>query len=443
MNRQHHHRFESAHTQSAPELSILVPVYNEREVLGLLYERLSQVLQPLKISYEIVLVDDGSKDGSGEAMVRLATAKPFLKVIRLSRNFGKEAALSAGLEHVSGDAVIMLDADLQDPPELIPQMLDAWREGYDVVAMRRKHREGETWFKRFSAHCFYRVLNKVSDVDIPVDTGDFRLMSRKAVEAIKQLPERNRYMKGLFAWIGLPTQFIEYDRHARAAGMMKWNYGGLFRLAFEGITSFSVTPLRLTMGVGVLTALIGLIFAIWIIAKTTILGEAVPGYPSLISVITLLGGVQLISLGLLGEYVGKAYFEAKQRPVFLIRDITESSMPVKNYSLSPGLYEEEQIQRSSTRRSTTGSSFVSDHRSTTGSSFVSDHPSTVGSSSDDFAHTRGKTGNVLGKNSTARKRVSAKSQASVMSQVNPTSQASATSQVILASQDNQEQQENA
>lgn len=335
--------FNTMSTEQDPELSILVPVYNEREVLGLLYERLSQVLNPLKISYEIVLVDDGSKDGSGEAMCNLAKLKPFLKVVRLSRNFGKEAALTAGLQQVSGQAVIIMDADLQDPPELIPQMLEAWHEGYEVVAMRRRHREGETWFKRFSAHCFYRLLNRVSDVDIPVDTGDFRLMSRQAIDTLNQLPERNRYMKGLFAWIGLPTKFIEYDRHARAAGMTKWNYGGLFRLAFEGITSFSVTPLRLTMGVGVITALIGLLFALWIIAKTTLLGETVPGYPSLISVITFLGGVQLISLGLLGEYVGKAYFEAKQRPVFLIRDITQSAAPVKNYTVSPSLYELEKV----------------------------------------------------------------------------------------------------
>ena len=348
MNRHLPPQSERASSQTAPELSILVPVYNEREVLGLLYERLSQVLNPLKMSYEIVLVDDGSKDGSGEAMLSLAATKPFLKVVRFSRNFGKEAALSAGLQHVSGQAVIIMDADLQDPPELIPQMVEAWREGYDVVAMRRHHREGETWFKRFSAHCFYRVLNRVSDVDIPVDTGDFRLMSRQAIEAINQMPERNRYMKGLFAWIGLPTKFIEYDRHARAAGMTKWNYGGLFRLAFEGITSFSVTPLRLTMVAGVITALIGLAFAIWIIAKTTILGETVPGYPSLISVITLLGGVQLISLGLLGEYVGKAYFEAKQRPLYLVRDVVQSPTPVKNYAVSPSLYKVDQTLNKTT-----------------------------------------------------------------------------------------------
>lgn len=329
MKSKRHTLHKQSGSKATPQLSVLVPVYNERDVLPMLYERLTCVLNPLGIDYEIVLVDDGSKDGSGAAMVDLAALKPFIKVVRLSRNFGKEAALTAGLHHVSGEAVIIMDADLQDPPELIPSMLEAWQEGYDVVTMRRTQREGETWFKRFSAHRFYRLLNSVSDVDIPVDTGDFRLMSRKAIDAINQLGERNRYMKGLFAWIGLPTKVIEYKRHARAAGMTKWNYTGLTRLAFEGITSFSIAPLRLTMAAGVLTALIGLIFALWIVVKTTILGETVAGYPSLISIITMLGGVQLISVGLLGEYVGKTYFEAKQRPIFLVQDVVQSASLVK------------------------------------------------------------------------------------------------------------------
>ncbi|NLA89822.1 MAG: glycosyltransferase family 2 protein [Alcaligenaceae bacterium] len=332
MEAKQHTLHKQSGSKATTQLSVLVPVYNERDVLSMLYERLTRVLNPLGIAYEIVLVDDGSKDGSGIAMLELAALKPFIKVVRLSRNFGKEAALTAGLQHVSGEAVIIMDADLQDPPELIPSMLEAWQEGYDVVTMRRTVREGESWFKRFSAHRFYRILNSVSDVDIPVDTGDFRLMSRKAIDAINQLNERNRYMKGLFAWIGLPTKVIEYKRHARAAGVTKWNYTGLTRLAFEGITSFSIAPLRLTMAAGILTALIGLIFALWIVVKTTILGETVAGYPSLISIITMLGGVQLISVGLLGEYVGKTYFEAKQRPVFLVRDVVQSASLVKDNS---------------------------------------------------------------------------------------------------------------
>lgn len=306
-----------------PLLSVVVPVYNERAVLPLLHARLTAVLSGLPLRYEIVLVDDGSRDGSDTDMADLAARVPHVRAVRLSRNFGKEAALTAGIAHAKGDAVVVLDADLQDPPELIPQMIEAWQAGADVVAMRRRTRAGETAAKRLSAHLFYRLLNRVSAVDIPEDTGDFRLMSRKAVDALAQLPERNRYMKGLFAWIGLPTTVLLYDRAPRAAGQTKWDYPGLLRLAFEGITSFSVAPLRIAMVLGLLTALTGVLFGGWIIAKTLVLGEVVQGYPSLIAVMTLLGGVQLVSVGLLGEYVGKTYFEAKQRPLYLIRDVVE------------------------------------------------------------------------------------------------------------------------
>lgn len=313
-------RFKPA---AQPLLSVVVPVYNERAVLPLLHARLTAVLSGLPLRYEIVLVDDGSRDGSDIDMADLAARVPHVRAVRLSRNFGKEAALTAGIAHAKGDAVIVLDADLQDPPELIPQMIKAWQAGADVVAMRRRTRAGETAAKKFSAHLFYRLLNRVSAVDIPEDTGDFRLMSRKAVDALGQLPERNRYMKGLFAWIGLPTTVLLYDRAPRAAGHTKWDYLGLLRLAFEGITSFSVAPLRIAMVLGLLTALTGVLFGGWIIAKTLVLGEVVQGYPSLIAIMTLLGGVQLVSVGLLGEYVGKTYFEAKQRPLYLVRDIVE------------------------------------------------------------------------------------------------------------------------
>ena len=304
-------------------LSIVVPVYNERAVLPMLGERLRAVIDTLDIDHEFILVDDGSRDGSGDYLAVLAQEDRHVKAVRLSRNFGKEAALTAGLEHASGDAIVIIDADLQDPPELIPQMLAAWRAGADVVCMRRRSRAGEGLLKRASAHCFYRLLNRISDVDIPPDTGDFRLLSRRAVDALNRLGERQRYMKGLFAWIGMPTTVIEYDRAPRAAGTTKWDYLSLFGLAFEGITSFSVAPLRLTMGAGVLTALAGMLFGLWIVAKTLVLGEPVQGYPSLIAMMTVLGGIQLISIGLLGEYVGKAYFEAKQRPVYLVRDVLQ------------------------------------------------------------------------------------------------------------------------
>lgn len=318
---------------NTPLLSVVVPVYNEKPVLPALYARLVAVLSKVPARFEIVLVDDGSTDGSGQFIVDLAQRVTGVRAVRLSRNFGKEAALTAGINYARGDAVIVLDADLQDPPELIPDMLDAWRNGAHVVAMKRRSRAGETAFKKFSAHLFYRLLNRISSVDIPEDTGDFRLMSRQAVDALAQLPERNRYMKGLFAWIGLPTTVIEYDRAPRAAGQSQLHYPGLFKLAFEGVTSFSVAPLRIAMLLGLLIALAGILFGVWIFAKTLLLGEVVPGYPSLIAIMTVLGGAQLISVGLLGEYVGKAYFEAKQRPVYLVRDVAERASNAQQLNL--------------------------------------------------------------------------------------------------------------
>lgn len=323
------------------ELSVVIPLYNEHEVIAIMYERLTAVLAGLNISYELVMVDDGSRDGTPNMMSALAKEDPAVTAVFLSRNFGKEAALTAGLEHAAGAAVIIMDADLQDPPELIPQMLRAWKDGADVVCMHRRSRAGETWFKRYSAHQFYRILNAISEVDIPPDTGDFRLLSRKAVYALQQLNERNRYMKGLFAWIGLPTTVIEYDRMPRAAGVTKWDYLSLFNLAFQGITSFSTAPLRLAMVGGLLTALFGILFTLWIVVKALVLGDPVQGYPSLISMITILGGVQLLSVGLLGEYIGKTYYETKQRPVYLVRNVVRrgkliDEMATRSASMSVG-----------------------------------------------------------------------------------------------------------
>ena len=309
-----------------PALSIVIPVFNEKAVLPLCHRRLREVLATLHIPYELVFVDDGSTDGSADYLAALACTTESVKLVRLSRNFGKEAAMTAGLDQTRGAAVIVLDADLQDPPELIPAMVAAWRAGVDVVSMRRRSRAGETWAKRASAHVFYRLLNRISEVPIPEDTGDFRLMSRRAVDALSQLPERSRYMKGLFAWIGMPTKVIEYDRAPRAAGQSKWGFFGLLRLAFEGITSFSVAPLRWATGLGLIAAAGGGLFGLSIVIKTFFLGEVVSGYPSSMAVMTFLGGVQLLTIGLLGEYVGKIYIETKQRPLYLIRDIFESNI---------------------------------------------------------------------------------------------------------------------
>lgn len=307
-----------------PSLSIIIPFLNERAVLPLCLARVRRVLEGLGLPYQIVFVDDGSCDGSAEYLQSLLATEPNLKLVRLSRNFGKEAAMTAGLAHAEGEAVILLDADLQDPPELIPQMVRAWQDGADVVCMRRRSRAGETWLKRASAYAYYRLLNRLSRAGIPADTGDFRLMSRRAVQALLQLSERCRYMKGLYAWVGMPTRILEYDRAPRAAGATKWNYFALFRLAMEGITSFSTAPLRWATGVGAIAALLGGLFGAAIIFKTLMYGDDVAGYPSLMATITFMSGVQLLTIGLLGEYVGKTYLEAKQRPVYLVRDVRSS-----------------------------------------------------------------------------------------------------------------------
>ncbi len=307
-------------------LSVIVPAYNEIAVLELCHRRLRGVMEGIGLPYELLYVDDGSHDGSGEALMALASQDRHVRAIRLSRNFGKEAAITAGLDHARGEAVILIDADLQDPPELIPDMLAAWRStGADVIAMRRRHRSGESWFKRGCAHLFYRLLSRLSEFPIPEDTGDFRLLSRRVVDAIKRLPERSRYMKGLFAWVGFPTHEILYDREPRAAGHSKWGFFGLVRLALEGVTSFSAAPLRWVTGLGLVTAAAGAAFGLFIVLRTLQGHPAPSGYPSSMAMMTFLGGIQLLSVGLLGEYVGRIYVETKQRPRYLVRDMGETA----------------------------------------------------------------------------------------------------------------------
>lgn len=304
-------------------LSIVIPFLNEQDVLPLCLHRLVPLLERQQEPYEIVFVDDGSTDGSVSLLRNAMRCNPAIRVVCLSRNFGKEAAMTAGLSHARGAAVVMLDADLQDPPELIPIMVKAWRDGADVVSMRRRSRQGEGRGKRLSAYLFYRVLRRLSESDIPADTGDFRLMSRRAVDALLSLPERCRYMKGLYAWVGMPTRVIDYDRASRAAGKTKWSYFALFGLALEGITSFSTKPLRWATGVGAIVALSGGIFGMVIVLKTLMLGHQAPGYPSLMAMITLFSGLQLLTIGMVGEYLGKVYLESKQRPIYLVREVIE------------------------------------------------------------------------------------------------------------------------
>jgi len=304
-------------------LSILIPMYNEAEMLQPLFSRLSQVLSSIPESSEIVFIDDGSSDNTWDLLQQLPVSASEHQCIRLSRNFGKEAAMTAGLEQARGLAVILLDADLQDPPELIPQMLQAWREGFDVVNMKRRKRVGESWFKRLSAAAFYRVINGMAESPVPENVGDFRLISRQVVDSINTLPERNRFMKGILSWPGFSQTEILFDRDPRHLGETKWNYSKLIGLAMDGITSFSIKPLRLATWAGLLTALSAFTYGGWVFLKTVLWGGEVAGYPSLMIVQVALAGVQLLALGLIGEYLGRVFMEVKQRPIYLIREVEQ------------------------------------------------------------------------------------------------------------------------
>lgn len=303
-----------------PSVDIIVPVYNEQDVLGIFQERINGVMSQVDIDWRVLFVDDGSNDDSLQQMQQIQATDSRYGYLSLSRNFGKEQALTAGLDHADGDAVIVIDVDLQDPPELIPDMIAAWHEGYDVVYATRKQRQGESWAKKTTANWFYRVLNTMSDTTIPKDTGDYRLMSKKAYRAVGQLRERNRFMKGLFAWVGYKQKQLYFEREPRAAGETKWNYNKLWRFAIDGITSFSYLPLRFATWIGMTVATFAFIYGLVIIVKTLILGTDVPGYPSLMVVILFLGGIQLTALGVIGEYLGRMFNETKQRPLYLVDD---------------------------------------------------------------------------------------------------------------------------
>ena len=304
-------------------LSVIVPAYNEEEVLPIFHARLlaaMAVLPELVDRWEVIYINDGSKDATLRILTSIQQHDAAVGIANLSRNFGKEAAMSAGLKLARGDAVILIDADLQDPPELIGEMVRVWQQGADVVNMRRSSREGETWFKKASAAWFYKVINWLSDVHIPENVGDFRLLSRRAVDALNQLPESNRFMKGLFAWIGYKQVVVEYARHPRAAGQTKWPYFKLLNFAMEGITGFSVIPLRLASYAGFLTAVSAFVYALFLLVKILLVGESVRGFPTLILTILILGGLQLMAMGIIGEYLGRLFMESKHRPLYLLDD---------------------------------------------------------------------------------------------------------------------------
>lgn len=302
-------------------VTILVPCYNEENGLELLYKRLQNIINNISCyRFQILLVNDGSKDNTLSKMQELHETDKTVSYLSLSRNFGKENAMLAGLDYAEGDAVILMDADLQDPPELIPQMLAEWEKGYDDVYARRRSRAGETWLKKATAHWYYRILRKFADIDIPADVGDFRLLDRQAVDALCSLRERQRYTKGLFSWIGYNKKELLFDRDPRAAGNSKMNFFKLFGLAVDGITSFSVAPLRLASVLGLIISTVAFLYLLFVIIKTLLFGDPVAGYPSMISIILFMGGIQLIVLGIIGEYVGRIFNEAKGRPEYLVNE---------------------------------------------------------------------------------------------------------------------------
>lgn len=306
-------------------VTILVPAYNEQEVLHLLYDRLEKLMnENTNYDFEVLLVNDGSKDKTFEIMQELREKDKRFCYLNLSRNFGKETAMIAGLDYCKGDAVVIIDADLQDPPELIPEMIKYWEEGYDDVYAKRRSREGETWLKKFTSKMYYRVLQGFTRIEIQKDTGDFRLLDRRCVEALKSMRENQRYTKGLFSIIGYNKKEILYDRDPRAAGQTKWNYGKLIDLSIDGITSFTTSPLRWAALIGCGVSVIGFIYMLYIIIKTIVTGVDVPGYASLMVVILFLGGIQLIFLGIIGEYLGRTFNESKHRPLYFIERYNET-----------------------------------------------------------------------------------------------------------------------
>jgi len=313
-------------------ISIVVPMHNEETNVAAFFVRVIGVLNSTGATWEIVCVDDGSRDRTYAALLAEHAREPRIKVLRLSRNFGKEAALTAGIEHTSGDAVIPIDADLQDPPELIPQLLAKWREGFDIVNAARTSRQGETWFKKASAHAFYRVFEMASPISLARDTGDFRLLSRQVVDSLNRLPERSRMMKGLFAWVGFRQAYVPFERPPRHTGSSQWGVRRLVKLAIDGITSFSTWPLRIWSFIGASIALMAFTYATFLIVRTLAYGVDVPGYASLMVVVLFVAGIQLVGLGVLGEYLGRVFEEVKQRPLYLImesRGFTETEVNVR------------------------------------------------------------------------------------------------------------------
>lgn len=325
-------RMQSRRTVSSSLLTFIIPIFDEEECIHSLHETLVAVARTVDMHVQYVYVNDGSRDGSMRELQDVVANHSDVVVVSLSRNFGKEIALTAGLHYASGDAVVLLDADLQDPPSLVPQMVDLWHQGYDVVYGKRQSRRGEGPIKIVTSFLFYRVMKKMSSVWIPEDTGDFRLMSRRAVNAVLSMKERRRFMKGLFSWIGFRQTAIEYERQPRRAGKTKWSYWRLWNLAVEGVTSFTTLPLRIVSYFGLLVSVVAIVYAIVVLYKALVFGDPVKGYPSMMIVILLLGGVQLMGIGVVGEYLGRTYEETKQRPLYIVDQVLQSEQQERQQS---------------------------------------------------------------------------------------------------------------
>ncbi len=306
---------------SSNSLSLVVPMYNEGDVLDAFLARIQPILEATADDFEIVCVNDGSTDDTLDRLRGHALTDSRVKVVSLTRNFGKEAALTAGLDYAGGDAVIPMDADLQDPPELIPAMVEKWREGFDMVIAVREERPADGLMKSASARGFYWLASKLSETPIPADAGDFRLLDRGVVLALRKLPERTRFMKGLFGWLGFKQAKIYYKRPERVGGETKWRYWGLWNLALDGIFSFSTLPLRMWSYVGALLALASLTYGVIIIIRTWLFGVDVPGYASLATMILFFSGINMIGLGIMGEYLGRVFIETKARPIYLVKEL--------------------------------------------------------------------------------------------------------------------------
>lgn len=308
------------HKPDTPLLSIVVPVFNEEDNIPSFYERTKRVLVNNIIKHELIFVNDGSSDKTVESIRKLMASDDAIALVSLSRNFGKEIAMTAGFDHARGDATIVIDADLQDPPELIPEMINKWQHGYDVVYATRLEREGDTFIRKLTAKWFYKLLQRSSSINIPRDTGDYRLLSRRALNALNSLRERNRFMKGLYSWIGFPQVSIPYHREVRYAGTSKWSYWKLWNFALEGFTSFTTMPLKVATYLGLATSFAAFGFGIYVLVKTLLYGDPVAGYPSLMVTLLFLGGVQLTALGIIGEYLGRLFDESKNRPLYIVSE---------------------------------------------------------------------------------------------------------------------------